>query len=177
MIERMGFESDKRITRKFGNRTETATVGGKECNFRSQGEKRTAQYLELLKIGGYIKDWAFEQTTFHFPTGGRYLVDFDILNNDGSFEYYEFKGLFKREDSLKLELLFAHRPEVQLTYIFECKRQAAKLARRKVSRQLKAIMIQSTSGKGMTEFDGKCPAKKKPTATSRKPRDWRGMQR
>lgn len=170
-IERMSFESNKRITRKFGNRPVSIQYGDKECHYRSQGEKRLGDYLELLKIGGYIKDWAFEQTTFHFPTGGRYLVDFDILNNDGSFEYYEFKGLFKREDSLKLELLFAHRPEVQLTYVFECKRQAAKLARRKVSRQLKAIMIQSTSGKGMTEFDGKCPAKKTNLPYSRRQND------
>lgn len=178
MIERMGFEANKGFTRKFGNRPETVQIGDKECHFRSQGEKRLAQYFELLKLGQHHKDWAFEQTTFHFPTGGKYLVDFDVLNNDGTFEYYEFKGKFKQEDALKLELLFAHRPEVQLTYVFENKREAAKLARRKVSRLLKSIKIQSTSRIGLEDFDGKCPAKKKPTAVvGRKPRPWYKMNR
>lgn len=161
-IERMGFEIDKSFTRKFGNKPETCYIGEKECKFRSQGEKRLAWYLEALKMSGHIKDWAFEQTTFYTAAGERfYLVDFDVRNNDDSFEYYEFKGMFKQEDATKLKLLFESKPEVQLTMVFENKRQAAKFARRKVSKQCKAIMMQSVSRIGLTEFDGKTPRKRK----------------
>lgn len=154
MVEYMGFEKYKRITRKYGNIPETSMIGGKVCNFRSQGEKRLAQYLELLKVGGYIRDWAFEQTTFHFPYGGRYLVDFDVLTADGCIEYYEFKGMFKKSDADNLEKLFMIRPEVRLTMVFEDLRQAAKFARRKVSRFCK-LKIQSKAKHELKDFDGK----------------------
>ena len=161
-IERMGFELNKRIHKKYGNIAEECTVGDKHCRFRSQGEKRLAYYLETLKLGGYIRDWAFEQTKFTTAAGdGFWLVDFDVLNNDGTFEYYEFKGAVKQQDITKLQLLFECKPEVIMTFVFENRRSAAKLSRRKISRQLKAIMIQSTSGKGLTEFDGKTPRRKK----------------
>jgi len=160
----MGFEPNKRIHKKYGNIAETVVIGGKPCKCRSQGEKRLGQYLELLKVGGYIRDWAFEQTTFRTSDGEKFwLVDFDVLNNDGTFEYYEFKGAVKQQDITKLQLLFEVKPEVQVTFVFEDKRSAAKLARRKVSRHLKAIMMQSTSGKGLTEFDGKTPRKRRRT--------------
>jgi len=160
MIERMGFEANKRIRKKYGNIAETVEIGGKRCKFRSQGEKRLAQYLELLKIGGYIKDWAFEQTQFKTSNDEKFwLVDFDVLNTDGTFEYYEFKGAVKQQDITKLQLLFEVKPEVQITFVFEDKRSAAKLHRRKVAKQLKAIMIQTA--KGLTEFDGKLPRKRK----------------
>ena len=160
-IDRMGFESSKRIHKKYGNITEDVTIGGKSFRVRSQGEKRLAEYLELLKIGGYIKDWAFEQTTFRTTAGDPfYIVDFDVLNNDGSFEYYEFKGMFKQSDATKLQLLFECRPEVKLTMVLESRKEAAKFSRRKVSRFCK-IFIQSTSCKGLIEFDGTTPRKKR----------------
>jgi hypothetical protein len=155
-IERMGFEKVKVIHKKYSNISETVNVGGKTCKFRSQGEKRLAQYLELLKVGGYIKDWAFEQTMFKTSSGDNFwLVDFDVLNNDGTFEYYEFKGAVKQRDITKLQLLFESNPDTVVTFVFENRNSAAKFARRKVSNLCKGIFLQSTSGKGLTEFDGK----------------------
>jgi hypothetical protein len=160
-IEYMGFETNRKIHKKYGNISEDVVIGGKEFKVRSQGEKRLAQYLELLKIGGYIKDWAFEQTNFKTSDGDSFwLVDFDVLNNDGSFEYMEFKGAVKQQDITKLQLLFEARPEVQISFVFENRTSAAKFARRKVSRRCKGIFIQSASGKGLTEFDGRTPRHK-----------------
>ena len=151
----------RRIHKKYGNIAEQVNIGGKEFRVRSQGEKRLAQYLELLKVGGYIKDWAFEQTTFKTSAGDPFwIVDFDVLNNDGSFEYWEFKGAVKQQDITKLQLLFETRPEVQINFVFESRTSAAKFSRRKVARHCKGIWIQSTSGKGLTEFDGKTPRKR-----------------
>lgn len=164
-IERMGFETNKRITKHYNNRGEWVTIGGKTFHVDSQGEKRLAQHLELLKIGGYIKDWAREQTTFRSATGEPFWkVDFDVLNNDGTFEYWEFKGKMEQGVVLKLELLLAMRPEVCIKMIFESRSDAAKLAKRKVGQRLLSegkIFIQSTSGKGLTEFDGRTPRKRK----------------
>ena len=50
MIERMGFEKDKRIHKKYGNISETVYIGGKWLTVRSQGEKRLAQYLEMGRV-------------------------------------------------------------------------------------------------------------------------------
>jgi len=123
---RMGFEPNKRIARDFNNKRMTETVGGKECNFRSKLEFRIAKYLQLLKDTGHIKDWAFEQTTFHFPDD-RYLVDFDVLENDGNFYYIEGKGHPDERARRKLRLLNKYKPEVKIMMVFQSKRDAAKL--------------------------------------------------
>jgi hypothetical protein len=157
---RMGFAPDKHFETKYGNKPRTAEVGGKVCRFRSGGEYDLACYLELLKIGGYIRDWAFEQTTFRFPFGVRYLVDFDVINNDGTFEYYEFKGQFKNSDRLKLATLFDKRPEVKLTIVFKNRREAAKIARSKIAGGFKRICLLGKTG--LDDFDGKVPRKRKP---------------
>jgi hypothetical protein len=122
----MGFETDKRIARDFNSKRMTETVGGKTCNFRSKLEFRVAKYLQLLKDTGHIKDWAFEQTNFVFPDD-EYLVDFDVLENDGSFYYIEAKGHPDERARRKLRLLNKYRPEVKIMMVFQNKKDAAKL--------------------------------------------------
>jgi len=128
----MGFEADKRIRKKYGNVPTTATItalnlyNNKTYYFRSKAEVKLARYLQLLKDAKQIKDYAYEQTTFHFPDD-RYLVDFDVLNNDGSFEYFEMKGMFDARSRRKLRLINKYRPEVKLTMVFSSRRSAAKL--------------------------------------------------
>jgi len=143
-MERMGFEKNKRFARDYNNRRETCVVGGKECSFRSQLEKQVAQYLELLKVSGHIKDWAHEQTTFRFPDD-RYLVDFDVLNPDGSFEYVEAKGQFDSRTRRKLMLIQKYRPEVKLTLVFKNKRDAAKVSR-KMASACKRVCVLTAKG-------------------------------
>ena len=165
VIERMGFEKNKRFSKSYNNRGEWITIGDKTFHVDSQGEKRLAYHLETLKIGGYIKDWAREQTTFRSATGEPFWkVDFDVLNNDGTFEYWEFKGKMEQGVILKLELLMESRPEVCIKMIFESKSDAAKLAKRNAGQILLRegkIFIQDKNGKGLTEFDGKAPKKRR----------------
>lgn len=115
---KMGFGADRTFRKSYRNRPETATIGGKTCHFRSQLEIKAANYLELLKTGGHIKDWAYEQTRFEFPDD-KWLIDFDVLENDGNFYYVECKGHFEARDRRKLKLLFKYKPEVKILYIFE----------------------------------------------------------
>jgi hypothetical protein len=122
----MGFETDKSFARDFNNKKVLAVVGGKDCFFRSQLEYKIAKYLELLKQSGHIKDWAFEQTNFIFPDD-KYLVDFDVLENDGNFYYIEGKGHPDERCRRKLRLLNKYKPEVKIMMVFQNKRDAAKL--------------------------------------------------
>lgn len=108
------------------NKPSTETIGGKTCNFRSKLEYKIAKYLQLLKDSGHIKDWQFEQTTFIFPDD-RYLVDFDILENDGNFYYIEAKGRPDARTKRKLKLLAKYRPEVRVMLVFQNKKDIARL--------------------------------------------------
>lgn len=117
---KMGFER-KKLIQDWGNTRITATIGGKTCNFRSKLEYRYAQYLQFLKDAGQIKDWNFEQTKFIFPDETRgakeYLVDFDILNLDGTFEYHETKGFLTGKDITKFSRVAKYRPEAKIILV------------------------------------------------------------
>jgi hypothetical protein len=125
MAQRMGFEPDKRLVIDYGNTRITETVGGKLCHFRSLLECNWAYYLQWLKEHDQIKDWAFEQTTFVFRDETRgakqFLVDFDVLNNDGTFEYHETKGWLRGTDVTKFQRLAKYRPEVKITLVMSGK--------------------------------------------------------
>lgn len=145
MTEMMGFEKNKRFKKNYNNKPETATVGDKTCRFRSQGEIKLARYFELLKYTGHIKDWAYEQTRFVFPDSS-YLVDFDILNNDGTFEYYEYKGHYETDTRKKIILLNKYRPEVKLSLVFAKKADAKKVSRKIASMLNRVCIFQGIKG-------------------------------
>ena len=96
MIEKMGFEANKRIRRKFGNRPEITTIGGQTCHFRSQFELKWAKYLQFLVNSKLIEAWKYESRTFYFTgykTGKmNYLPDFKVIENDGTVVWQECKG-------------------------------------------------------------------------------------
>ena len=113
--ERMGFEKNRRLVMDFKNQRVTATIGGKTCNFRSKLEYRWALYLQWQVEQGLIKDWWYEQTTFRFTdeiAGAlKYLIDFDIRNNDDSFYYQECKGYLSARDRSKFRKVAKYYPE------------------------------------------------------------------
>lgn len=124
-------ENGFKVERKMGNVPCEGTYSGKGVvHFRSKLERRVADYLELLLLSGHIMGWAYEQTTFCFPdlgaAGGvtRWLVDFDVLENDGSFYYIEAKGRKLGSDNRKLRLLRQYRPEIRLMYVCQTRRLA-----------------------------------------------------
>lgn len=115
-IVKMGFEP-QRLRKEYKNERVSACIGGKSCNFRSKLEYAVAKHLELRKVSGLIRDWAYEKTTFKFP-GFSWLMDFDVLNADGTFEYYECKGHFEANTRIKIKALAQERPEVRVTIVF-----------------------------------------------------------
>lgn len=151
VVQRMGFEPNRKLAKEYNNKRESVCIDGKTCHFRSQLEKEFAHYLQMLKDSGHIKDWAYEQTTFRFPDSS-YLVDFDVLNIDGSFEYYECKGLFEADTRRKIKLLNKYRPEVKLTLVFR-KRSDARPVSKKVAGMLKRVCIFKGFCHGLTDYD------------------------
>ncbi len=126
MTERLGFEKSKRLVINYNNTRVTATIGGKLCKFRSKLEHNYALYLQFLKEQGEIKDWNFEQMNFIFKDeikGAKsFLVDFDVLNNDGTFEHHETKGWLKGVDVTKFRRVAKYWPEAKLTLIMSGKK-------------------------------------------------------
>ncbi len=122
-MEKLGFEKNKRIYRKFGNKPVMVCYEGKTYKFRCQGEYHWGNYLEFLKKAKEIKDWDYESHTFEFDNIGieKWLIDFTVRNNDDTIEYYEWKGMVQKSDIDKLKLLNRERPEVEVTYVFGSK--------------------------------------------------------
>ena len=149
--ERMGFETNKRFVKDYNNRRETVEIGGQVCNFRSQLEKHLAGYLELLRLGGHIKGWRFEQTTFHFnnPILKKYVMDFDVIRNDGTFYYIESKGHMDKHGKDRITVLLNERPEVELWVVFSGKPDKVKFERTKISKQCKRICLLSELTRGL----------------------------
>ena len=121
-MAKMGFE---KITfhKEYRNQRTSLVFDGTNYNFRSKFEANWALYLQLLKESGHIKDWAYEQTRFTFKDEMRgakqYLVDFDILENDGTFRYEECKGYLEPDTITKLQRVKKYRPEVVIDLVMQ----------------------------------------------------------
>lgn len=134
MTEKMGYETNRRINKKYGNIPTTAIVGGKEYYFRSKAEIKLAQYLELLKVSKQIKDWEYESHSFIFEAAeSHWLVDFTVRNNDDTFEYYEYKGRVEQNTKWKLYMLNKYQPQASVTMVFANRKQMDRLGVRATS--------------------------------------------
>lgn len=119
---KMGYEKT-RLIRDFNNKRMTATIGGKTYNFRSQLEYNWALYCQFRKEQGLIKDWFYEQTTFRFNDekcgAVKYLVDFDIRNNDDTFHYEECKGYLSARDRSKFRKVQKYYPQTKIHLVLQ----------------------------------------------------------
>uniref|UniRef100_A0A6H1ZP12 Uncharacterized protein n=1 Tax=viral metagenome TaxID=1070528 RepID=A0A6H1ZP12_9ZZZZ len=132
-IERMGF-NELALAKQYNNQSVHDIIGGKEYTYRSKGEHKIAKYLQLIKEQKYIKDWAYEQTKFSFPSEQdpvrTWLIDFDVLENDGRFYYIEYKGLVEPDTKRKIFLLNQYRPEIRLVMVISDKKNLKRLGSR-----------------------------------------------
>jgi len=110
-------------------------VGDREFYFRSKWEANYALYLQWLKDQGEIKDWQYEPQPFYeFPIkhgSTRYLPDFRVENNDGTFYLIEVKGY--KQGMVKVKRMAKYFPKVKIE-IVDAKEYAA--LKRKVGRIL-----------------------------------------
>ena len=108
---------------KFGNQPVRATVGGKDCRFRSKLEYRYAQYLQMLKESGHSGAWSYEAITYPFENQKIecYLPDFTVINPGHELEVHECKGFLQKRDLDRLKGMFEEYPDVKITIIFAAK--------------------------------------------------------
>lgn len=89
--------------------------------FRSKWEANIALYLDFLVKNKQIKDWEYEAQYFVFDQirhgTTRYLPDFKITNNNGSFEYWEVKGYMDARSKTKLKRMAKYYPNIKLVLI------------------------------------------------------------
>jgi len=123
MIEKMGFEKNRRIVKTMNNQRVTAVIGGKKCNFRSQFEYRWSKYLQFLKAAGEIKDWEYEAELFVFPgeitAPVQYRPDFKVIGNKGTVVYQETKGYHDGSTNRKFQRMAKHYPDVVMELVLQ----------------------------------------------------------
>jgi len=123
MIEKLGFEKNKRIRREFCNEPTSATIGGKVYHFRSKFECQWAKYLQFLKDKKQIHDWQYEPHRFLFTGATRgpysYLPDFLVFENDGEAVWQECKGELDSQSASKLQRMFEQFPSDEIELVMQ----------------------------------------------------------
>ncbi len=150
-MNKMGFESQRRVKFDFNNRYVKSVVDGIAVTFRSEFEYKYARYLDLLKTENKIKDWDYEgkirkwgEHKFIFKNVEtapvQYTPDFMIRNNDNTFEYHETKGYLLKYDITKFKRMWEQRPEVVLVLIFQKKPKISVNKKAKIIRYCSRIV-------------------------------------
>ena len=94
-------------------------VGERLLYFRSKWEANYALYLQWLKEQGEIKEWEYEPQPFYeFPIRHgttRYLPDFQVVKNDGTYYLVEIKG--RKQGMIKLKRMAKYFPKVKIEIV------------------------------------------------------------
>lgn len=96
-------------------------IGGVRKYYRSKWEANYARYLEWLKKGGHIKDWAHEPQVFWFDGIKRgcvsYLPDFRVVESNGAESFHEVKGWMDDRSKTKIQRMAKYHPSVTLIVV------------------------------------------------------------
>lgn len=102
---------------KYGN--QRTNYNGR--SYQSKAEARYAKKLDILKGGGQIRDWRPQvpvPLVVNSMLIAKYIVDFAIINNDGTRELIEIKGMETAVWKLKYKLFKALYPDLKITVIY-----------------------------------------------------------
>lgn len=145
MTEMMGYEKSRRFTVDWHNKLERVVIGGKEYFYKSQQEKKWANYLQLLKDLGEITDWFYEPAG-NFPAGGTfwflnikrgvrsYKPDFKItLSSRPDAIWHEVKVHLVGKDITKFRRMAKYYPNEKLILVLN--RPPKKQGQRNLLRQ------------------------------------------
>ena len=73
-------------------------------------EQEYAAYLELLKKGGEILDYRFEQVRFSMASNTSYTPDFLVINKEREVELHEVKGRWEDDARVKIKVAQRQNP-------------------------------------------------------------------
>jgi hypothetical protein len=111
----------RRLGRRISSKAGWRVIGKQRCYFRSKMEANYARYLEWLRQRGEIASWHHEPETFWFKGIKRgcvsYLVDYKVVDADGSVWYAEVKGYMDNRSKTKLKRMAKYFPDVKLILI------------------------------------------------------------
>lgn len=96
------------------------TIGGVQRYYRSKWEANYARYLQFLTENFHIKGWLHEPYTFKYPISRgttSFLVDFKVIENDGSHSWHEVKGFYDQKSRTKIDRFRRYFPEEKLIVI------------------------------------------------------------
>ncbi len=112
---------------EWRNKPEEIVIGGRKFKFKSQAERKWAQYLEALLSMGAIKSWKYEPQTFEFGERWRvrkqYTPDFFVKEIDDTApgeiaeHYQEVKTSLRQTDVTRFRCLAADFPEVRIVLV------------------------------------------------------------
>ena len=84
--------------------------------FRSSWEANYARILNLLMEQHSVAHWEFEPDIFELD-GEKYLPDFKVFEDDGSFAYHEVKGYMDKTSKRKLTKMGEEHPDISVILI------------------------------------------------------------
>ncbi|WP_418360148.1 hypothetical protein [Sphingobacterium detergens] len=95
---------------------------GKKYIFcKSLYEINFAHYLNFLVANNAIQSWEYEPETFWFEGIKRgtnnYLPDFRVLENNGTYTYYEVKGYMDPKSATKIKRMAKYHSNIKLLIV------------------------------------------------------------
>lgn len=116
---------ERTIHYEWRNKPERCIIGGKDCSFKSQIERKWALYLQRLLELGAIDFWDYETTTFEFDERYRikrqYTPDFEVRETIEhglkQTSFHEVKTSLRQTDIRRFKLMAADFPLVTMVLI------------------------------------------------------------
>ena len=122
---------ERRICYEWRNKPERCIIGGQDCSFKSQIERKWATYLQMLLELGAIEFWGYETTVFEFNERYRikrqYTPDFEVRETieHGLKQkvWHEVKTALRQTDIRRFKLMAADFPNETMVLILPCCRK------------------------------------------------------
>jgi len=122
---------ERTIHYEWRNKPEPCTIGGQDCSFKSQIERKWALYLQMLLELQAIDFWGYETTTFEFTERYRlkrqYTPDFEvhetIEHGIKQKVWHEIKTSLRQTDIRRFKLMAADFPNETMVLVLPCCRK------------------------------------------------------
>jgi len=110
---------------EWRNKPERCVIGGQDCHFKSQIERKWALYLQILLDLGAIDFWGYETKTFEFDERYRikrqYTPDFEVHETieHGLKQkcFHEIKTALRQTDIRRFKLMAADFPNETMVLV------------------------------------------------------------
>ena len=85
--------------------------------YKSQLERDWAEHLELLRHGGLVHSWDYEEVKLRLADGTFYTPDFFVVMEDGLIQIHEVKGHMREAARVRLNVAAERFPWAQFVLV------------------------------------------------------------